>query len=169
MEDEARAKGIGIDGAALEKVFGCPFFSVSASKNTGVDELMSFCGKEVIKKESALTYFADVESALDKISKAVKIPVNKRWISLKLLEKDSLVTDAACLSPSQTELINGLNAELENKYKNSLSSEIAKQRYDQLPAKRQGASRGRRQTTRTKNKAKEKSPKKTTACLFPTK
>jgi len=132
MEDEARAKGIGIDGAALEKVFGCPFFSVSASKNTGVDELMSFCGKEVIKKESALTYFADVESALDKISKAVKIPVNKRWISLKLLEKDSLVTDAACLSPSQTELINGLNAELENKYKNSLSSEIAKQRYDQL-------------------------------------
>lgn len=26
MEDEARAKGIGIDGAALEKVFGCPFF-----------------------------------------------------------------------------------------------------------------------------------------------
>ena len=132
MEDEARAKGIGIDGAALEKVFGCPFFSVSASKNTGVDELMSFCGKEVIKKESALTYFADVESALDKISKAVKIPVNKRWISLKLLEKDSLVTDAACLSPSQTELINGLNAELENKYKTSLSSEIAKQRYDQL-------------------------------------
>lgn len=73
-----------------------------------------------------------MESALDKISKAVKIPVNKRWISLKLLEKDSLVTDAACLSPSQTELINGLNAELENKYKNSLSSEIAKQRYDQL-------------------------------------
>lgn len=132
MEDEARAKGIAIDAAALEAVFGCPFYSVSASKNTGVDRLMDFCKKEVSKKESPLTYFADVESALDKISKAVKIPVNKRWISLKLLEKDSLVTDAACLSPSQTELINGLNAELENKYKNSLSSEIAKQRYDQL-------------------------------------
>lgn len=132
MEDEARAKGIAIDAAALEAVFGCPFYSVSASKNTGVDRLMDFCKKEVSKKESPLTYFADVENALDKISQAVEIPVNKRWISLKLLERDSLVTEAACLKPAQTELIDSLNAALEGKYKNSLSAEIARQRYDQL-------------------------------------
>ena len=70
MEDEARAKGIGIDGAALEKGFRLSVFSVSASKNTGVDELMSFLRQRGNKKESALTYFADVESALDKISKS---------------------------------------------------------------------------------------------------
>lgn len=113
-----------------------------------------------------------MESALDKISKAVKIPVNKRWISLKLLEKDSLVTDAACLSPSQTELINGLNAELENKYKTSLSSEIAKQRYDQLNVIACKATKSvARQTAddSDKKQSKRKKSQKTTACLFPTK
>lgn len=132
MEDEAQAKGIAIDSSALESLFGCQFFSISASKNTGIDKLMDFCKKPVTKKEIALTYFADVENALDKISKAVQIPANKRWIALKLLEKDKLVTESVCLNASQTELINGLNLELQNKYNNTISSEIAKQRYDQL-------------------------------------
>ena len=116
-----------------------------------------------------------MESALESKFKAVKIPVNKRWISLKLLEKDSLVTDAACLSPSQTELINGLNAEIGKQIqKLSLSSEIAKQRYDQLNVIACKATKSvARQTADElgqKTKAKEKkSQKKTTACLFPTK
>ena len=43
MQDEARAKGIVIDNAALEQTFNCKFVGISAAKNIGVDELINVC------------------------------------------------------------------------------------------------------------------------------
>ena len=43
MQDEAQAKGIVIDRAALQQAFGCSFVGISAAKNTGITELMDIC------------------------------------------------------------------------------------------------------------------------------
>lgn len=74
MEDEARAKGIAIDAAALEAVFGCPFFSVSASKNTGVDRLMDFAKRKFPKRKARSPTLPTWKTRSTKFPKRWKYP-----------------------------------------------------------------------------------------------
>ena len=53
MQDEAQAKGIIIDNKALEQAFGCQFVSISATKNTGIAELMEICLQTCNKTRAA--------------------------------------------------------------------------------------------------------------------
>ena len=76
MQDEAKAKGIAVDGAALEKIFRCAFVPVSAAKNDGMDKLTKACLKAAKSKQEPLA--AQNESTADKyalIEKAVKLAV----------------------------------------------------------------------------------------------
>ena len=43
MQDEAKAKGIVIDGTQLKQTFGCEFVGISAAKKQGIKELMDYC------------------------------------------------------------------------------------------------------------------------------
>lgn len=81
MKDEADKLGISIDAEKLELLFGCKFFAISAAKNRGVDEMMTYCA-ELAKNPQAqrrapvethpANKFAAAEHRYDKISAAVR-------------------------------------------------------------------------------------------------
>lgn len=130
MRDEAQAKGISINMAKLEERFGCKFFSISASKNQGIDELMEYCSNGAYATKKHFSYSAEVESAAYKIRAVTEKLENKRWMTLKLLEKDKTITDMISLTAEQKTLINETNAKLKQDLNDIVSAKIVEQRYN---------------------------------------
>lgn len=99
MQDEAKAKGISIDVKLLEKAFGCPFISISAAKNKGIDDLIACCRKALhSSNRSALTTaHQTAEQRYDCIEKILAkaqtvTPTPKQVEARKLTDKiDSIV------------------------------------------------------------------------------
>ncbi len=88
MQDEAEAKGITVDAAALSNVFGCTFVPISAAKNKGIDKLLKAClnaAKDISaapsdRHQSTAERYALIEKAIQR--------------SVKLSERDaSALTD----------------------------------------------------------------------------
>lgn len=97
MMDVAREKGMKIDAVALEKALGHRVVPMTASKNTGVRELLRAIEDMVTKKQAApvLQFKFDKKEALlvKQVEKSIKADVpdgyRPEWITLKLLEDDT--------------------------------------------------------------------------------
>lgn len=98
MTDEAQAKGIRIDAAALSAVLGVPMAKTVGSKGGGVDELLDLVDQVAdgkITSDRFIRYGEEIEGKLASLQKAIASDATfnarfpARWLAVKLVEKDS--------------------------------------------------------------------------------
>ena len=132
MQDEAKAKGIHINKDMLEEYFGCAFFAISAAKNQGIDQLMDYCIAGQYQKKNHFVYSNAVEEAVAKLQPLTEQVENRRWISLKLAEKDKTIIGMLNLDESQKQLVATTNQQLKTQLLDIVSAQIVEQRYNQI-------------------------------------
>jgi ferrous iron transport protein B len=100
MYDELEKKGIQLDYKALGKMIGIPVIPTVASKGRGIDELFEkiidvYEDRDPIVRHIHINYGPDIENAISHIqtlikeSKEITDRYSSRYLSVKLLEKDS--------------------------------------------------------------------------------
>lgn len=90
--DEAKANGMEIDLAMLEKMLGIPVVGTSAGKREGVDKIPSRIKEAQENNASNIKpqYPDELEKAIENILPILKAPIGKeRFFALKLLEGDA--------------------------------------------------------------------------------
>lgn len=101
LMDEAERKGISIDVEKLEKRLGIPVIPTVARDGVGVEKLLDTIDdviKEKIKlKPIKIKYSQQIEDRVTKIERDLSNKLyeglNKRWISLRLLDGDKGILD----------------------------------------------------------------------------
>lgn len=94
LYDEALKNNINIDVERLSNILKVPIVITNASKGIGINKLMEEVEKlavNSINDSFVTTYDKDIELSIEKLSKYLddkKININKRWLSLRLLEDD---------------------------------------------------------------------------------
>ena len=94
LYDEALKNDIKIDVKRLSNILKVPVVITNASKGIGINKLMEEVEKlavNSINESFITTYDKNIELSIKKISKYIddkKININKRWLSLRLLEDD---------------------------------------------------------------------------------
>lgn len=94
LYDEALKNDIKIDVKRLSNILKVPIVITNASKGIGINKLMEEVEKlavNSINDSFVTTYDKDIELSIEKLSKYLddkKININKRWLSLRLLEDD---------------------------------------------------------------------------------
>ena len=132
MQDEAKAKGIYINKDMLEEHFGCAFFAISAAKNQGIDELMQYCIAGQYQNKKHFVYTQAVEDAIATLLPLAQKAENKRWVSLKLAEKDKTIIKMLNLDESQKQLVASTNENLKATLLDIVSAQVVEQRYTQI-------------------------------------
>ena len=101
MKDVAEQAGVKLDEKALRKKFGIPVVGLVGNRNQGTDELLQAVIDSVPNlshKPFSIDYGPKIESALMKAVEALEtltdIKYPRRWLAIKLLEKDSDVQNA---------------------------------------------------------------------------
>lgn len=93
--DEAKKKGITVNTALLEKELGVPVVGMTARDGEGVDELLEKLSKKSNKKPVNLKYSENIENAIEYVvpilQKCNMKNINRKWLALRLLEKDKSV------------------------------------------------------------------------------
>lgn len=121
MIDLANKKGIVVNYSCLEKELNLKVVEVSALKNIGIKELKE--NIDTISKKETKKIFDDfIEERIEKISKDNLWANNKRFYSIKILERDELCED-------YRERYNLEVSDMEKVYDSSLDGVIADQRY----------------------------------------
>lgn len=100
LMDEARKKGIRIDSAELSRRLGAPVVEIVARKKKSLSLLLDGIDSVIAQKNAErecykIKYAEAIEKAILSIEEriteieAFDFPVNKRWLSLRLLENDA--------------------------------------------------------------------------------
>ncbi|MCK9217209.1 MAG: ferrous iron transport protein B [Firmicutes bacterium] len=116
LMDEAKRKMIQVDLHKLSELLGVPVVGTNARSGEGLDELMDavykVSGKQLITKPTKVTYNDSIEKAIEEIESKINVPIgneiNKRWISLKLIDGDETIIESI-------KKYTGLNLILENR------------------------------------------------------
>jgi ferrous iron transport protein B len=103
MMDAVKKRGIKIDVEALSGQLGCPVIPISASTKHGMQALKTAVNSAAISKPVpalAIPYCAELEHAVDALSPALQAiasqyPCDNRWLTLRLLEGDTLARHIA--------------------------------------------------------------------------
>ncbi|WP_349431364.1 Fe(2+) transporter permease subunit FeoB [Methylomarinum sp. Ch1-1] len=103
MMDAVTRRGVKIDTAALANLLGCPVIPISASTGQGLKQLKKVVNQAFSEPpipEVAISYHAEIENAIDELlpQMAIKAAANAcdlRWLSLRLLENDTLAKKIA--------------------------------------------------------------------------
>lgn len=122
MVDVLKQKGIRLDVEKLQKELGTRICEISALKEIGIDELIRSI-KLLDNKNKLLIYNSDIETGIMQIEQKLNRQKHKRFIAVKLLEKDDRFTKI------NTYQINKTISEIQNYYNLELEEEIATQRY----------------------------------------
>lgn len=103
LMDEARRNGIQVDDRTLSKELGIPVILASARQGEGMNELLNAIndvasGKYICKPYRLKTNSAELNSAIDKLSKEIELEYpglpNLRWVALRLLEGDQSIIES---------------------------------------------------------------------------
>ena len=132
MQDEAKAKGISINSQVLERAFGCKFFSISAAKNQGVEQLMKYCSEGNVQSKKSFVYSDEVEKGAAALADVAARAENKRWVCLKLLEKDKTIMKMCDLSQEEAQRVAEQNAQVQKAVGDIVSARIAEERYERI-------------------------------------
>ena len=126
--DEAKKKKIHIDLEKLEEKLGVPVVGTIARKNKTLDKLMEkimdVASEKIKPLPNKIIYVPEIEEALDSLSEVVELKENtylKRWISLKLLDKEEKIINSIQNNLNinlETEEINDRILETESKLQN---------------------------------------------------
>lgn len=134
MIDLAKKKGVIIDCRKLEEILRKPVIPTIASHGKGITEIID----KVIETRSAkqdlnpVKYGKEIEDAVEKLSAGLvnsDIPYPARWIAIKLIEKDSDITNQVKIKhPDTAEKARILNENLEEIHGHDSSIVIADER-----------------------------------------
>ena len=138
MYDEAQKMGIKINLPVLRELLGTRVVATVASQEEGINELLDEILEAAFpekKKEINIFYGSEMEDAIASISKAMldesplvrKYP--KRWISIKLLENDSEITEQLSSNSELIERANKARSAIEDILGNTIGDIVANQRY----------------------------------------
>lgn len=97
MMDAANKKGLHIDIKKLSTLLGIPIIPIVASKKEGLDALLDEVISPSTTVDSPLTYSEPIENLISQVEShlthlSVPLTVPSRWVALKLLEKDPMIT-----------------------------------------------------------------------------
>jgi len=103
MIDVVKQRGIKIDTHFLAEQLGCPVIAVSASAKHGIQQLQAAINSAVIAKPiptATIHYHPALEAVIAELSPllaetAQHYPCDVRWLTLRLLEDDTLAKDIA--------------------------------------------------------------------------
>lgn len=140
MMDIVESKGDRIDIDKLSKMINCPIVETTASKNIGVDELISEvkrAHKENIRPKT-LVYDKDLEDVLDKIESTYTAdldPFLRRYYAIKLFENDKESLKHITLSQDELTEISNIRKDFEKMRDDNAEGIITSARYDILEEK----------------------------------
>ncbi len=137
MADLVEKSGDKINIKKLSEQLGCPIVSISALKNTGIEELMETTIKQANSGVAAtpkIRFDAAVEDVVDEIEKVVeKVPAHlKRWYSIKLLEGEQRTIDSIKPSKAVLDKAEKLRSKIEEKFDDDAESIVTAERYDAI-------------------------------------
>ena len=94
MLDEAKKNGIIVNSEKLQELTGIPVFEVIGKKGYGVPEMLEKLESSNFKAKK-IYYDHKIEEACQKVEKLLPdININKRWVSLRILEQNSDFIDS---------------------------------------------------------------------------
>ncbi len=137
MMDEVRSSGGSIDIQKMEAALGVPVIPISASKNEGVEEVISqilrvvkggilprrldFCSGSIHRSIHAISHLIE--------DHAERIGVSAPFAATKLVEGDQLLFERLALSQNEKETIEHTIKEMENEEGTDRKAAIADMRY----------------------------------------
>ena len=129
MMDLVRKNGDQINIKKLAEKLGCQVVEISALKGDGIDKAaqMAVDLAKSGKKTLAVHNFSDsVERVLDQIEDKLDASVpaeQRRYFAIKLLERDSKITDQLSKVPDVTEEINAIEKEMDDDTESIITNE----------------------------------------------
>ena len=129
MMDLVRKNGDQINIKKLAEKLGCQVVEISALKGDGIDKAaqMAVDLAKSGKKTPAVHNFSDsVERVLDQIEDKLDASVpaeQRRYFAIKLLERDSKITDQLFKVPDVTEEINAIEKEMDDDTESIITNE----------------------------------------------
>ena len=129
MMDLVRKNGDQINIKKLAEKLGCQVVEISALKGNGIDKAaqMAVDLAKSGKKTPAVHNFSDsVERVLDQIEDKLDASVpaeQRRYFAIKLLERDSKITDQLSKVPDVTEEINAIEKEMDDDTESIITNE----------------------------------------------
>ncbi|MCF7966882.1 MAG: Fe(2+) transporter permease subunit FeoB [Methylobacter tundripaludum] len=124
MMDAVKQRGIKIDIGFLEQFLGCPVIPITASTKDGIGMLKAAINNAAIAKpipSIKISYISALEQAIDEISPllietAQQYHCDLRWLSVRLLENDTLAQQMAgtALLPTVAELQRRVESETDD-------------------------------------------------------
>lgn len=135
MMDAVAKRGIKIDCAAMSDILACPVIPISASSRSGIDELkqvINHAFKQPSIPQLDIAYHDEIEQAIAQLkprlaSLAEDNRCDLRWLSLRLLENDTLAKKI--VGPDMIAVAEGLQAEVEEKADEEIDILTADARY----------------------------------------
>lgn len=137
MMDIVEKNGDKIDVNKLSKILGCPVVTTSALKGNGV-KLAAEKAIEVAKAKNkpnfTLPYSAEASEAFEKIEEIISSNISvqgieKRWLAVKLFERDSNVIEKLNISKNLLEEIDVIVQKYENELEDDSESIVTGDRY----------------------------------------
>lgn len=138
MYDEAENKGYKIDIQKIESILGVKVIPTIATQSNGGNKLLSEINdlivSEKINKPIQQKFSTDLEEMIEKLSQYLedceaKCNVyNKRWLSIKLIENDEIISDSYS-NPEIKEKLDILSKHILEAHDDDLESLIADERY----------------------------------------
>ena len=137
MMDLIRKNGDTLDCKKLSKLLGCPVIEISALKGQGIDEVTQKAielAKQRKSQEFTLPVMEEIKVSLNEIEKMIessKVNINtpKRWLAIKLFERDEEVVKSLKLNHSVREKINQCIEQCEKVLDDDSESIITGERY----------------------------------------
>ncbi len=137
MMDVAARRGIHIDHAKIEEMLGCKVICASGAKGEGSEAIMQAIVQTYHEKthyqnfkinyEELEGYIQEMETAISD----VEIPLNKRWVAIKLLEEDTALIEKLTVSFKELkEKIRFCEERFHDTYDKDITAFLAGIRYD---------------------------------------
>lgn len=135
MIDEARRKGLEINGDRLSEIFGVPVVETIANKGIGLDKILNsaeeaFRLRQIPKIQS---FHRDIEEKIEELEKAIpeefepKLP--RRYKAVKLLEGDSELLEQAKAYSELIEKVNSLREQIRASHGRDSETVISSERH----------------------------------------
>ena len=145
MMDIVRKNGDQINVSSLSKKLNCKIVETTALKGDGCQEVVEAARNAATAENSqkiSVKYSQEIEAALNEIETLVSFGPNtqsRRFIAVKLLERDEKIRSLIKLSDNQNEKIEVIIQNLEDVYDDDSESLITTERYDFISSTTQSA------------------------------
>ena len=131
MTDLLEKSGDRVDIDALERALGVAVVPISALKNRGIDELLKRA-RDARPAKAPVRFDSAIEDVLAKIESKLpgEVPRDRRrYLAVKIFERDALVADRVSLADADREEIEGMIARCEADCDDDAESIITSERY----------------------------------------